>query len=138
MYVNLYKTLFMEEENKCKTLYVLPGGTDRVNDKKYRIVLSNKLNCKCVYRRGYPRGSPCEADRTCGAVPSPRHSTQETYLTVYKLYFRYNIKGTASSLLHRYLTTLLPLTEEEVQPGWGLHSATVRIISAVVSFHRRG
>jgi hypothetical protein len=138
MYVNLYTTLFIEEDNKCKKLTVLPRETDRSNDKKYPIVLRNKLNSKFVYRRGYPRRSPCEAGRICGAVPRPRHSTQETYLTVYQLYFRYNIKGTASSPLHRYLTATLPLTEEEVQPGWDLNSATVRIISAVVSIHRRG
>ncbi len=138
IYTILYKKLFMENDNKCKMSYVLPSGTDRVDEKEYRTVPSNKLNCKCVCRRGYLRGSPCEVDRICCAVPSPRHSTQETYLTVYQLYFRYNIKGTASSPLHRYLTATLPLTEEEVQPGWDLNSATVRIISAVVSIHRRG
>ncbi len=137
MYVNLYNSLFIEEDNKYKTLSVLPRETDRSNDKKYPSVLRNKLNSKFVYRRGYPRSSPCEAGRICGAVPRPRHSTQETYLIVYNISFRYSIKGTASPL-HLYQTTLLPLTEEEEQPGWDLHSATVRIISVVVSVHRRG
>ncbi len=136
MYDNLYNSLFIEKDNKCKTLTVLIRETNRSNDRKCPIVLRNKLNSKFVYRRGYPRSSPCEAGRSCGAVSRPRHNTQETYLTVYNISFRYSIKGTASPL-HLYRTTLLLLTEEGEQPGWGLHSATVRIISAVVSIHRR-
>ena len=137
MYVNLYNPLFIEEDNKCKTLTVLPCETVRSNGKNYPIVLRNKLNSIFVYRRGHPKSSPGEAGRIRGAVLGPCHNTQETYLTVYNISFRYSIKGTASPL-HQYQTTLLPLTEEGVQPGWGLHSATVRIISAVVSIHRRG
>jgi hypothetical protein len=121
MYDTLYNTLFIEKDNKCKTLTVLIRETDRSNDRKCPSVLRNKLNSNYVYRRGYPRSPP--------------------YLTVYNISFRYNIKGTPSPL-HLYQTPLLPLlhpggTEEGEQPGWGPHSATVRIISAVVSIHRR-
>ena len=141
MYDTLYNTLFIEKDNKCKTLTVLIRETDRSNDRKCPSVLRNKLNSNYVYRRGYPRSPPCEAGRSCGAVLRPRYNTQETYLTVYNISFRYNIKGTPSPL-HLYQTPLLPLlhpggTEEGEQPGWGPHSATVRIISAVVSIHRR-
>ncbi len=140
MYNTLYNTLSIVNNNKCKLLTVLLNKTDRHTYRKCPTVLSSKLNNNSVYRRGYPGGSSCAAGRSSGADLRTLYNTQETYLTVYKPSFRYITKGT---LLPLHQTPLLPLlhpggTEEGEQTGLGLHSVTVRIISAAVSIHRRG
>jgi len=98
------------------------------------------LNSKFVYRRGYPEGGQCTAERDSSADPMSPCSTQETNLTVNNTFFRKIIKGTSHPLRQSQLPSLLHPegTTEGDQPGLGSRSATVRIISAVVIIHRRG
>ncbi len=126
--------------NHCKLSSDLLNKTYSSTYSICPIIPNSELNIISDYRRDYPRGVSCAAGRGSSADLRSLYTTQETHLTEHKTHFRYIIKGTPLPLRQfRLLPLLHPEgTTEGEQPGLGLHSATVRIISAAVNIHRRG
>jgi hypothetical protein len=135
----MYNTLSVIN-NPCN---LSPDLLNKINNSTYSscpIIPSKELNIKFDYRRGYPGGVLCVAGRGSSADPVSPCNTQENHLTVNKISFRCIRKGTPLPLRQFQLLPLLhPEGPKEGElPGLGIHSATVRLISAAVKIHRRG